>query len=105
MRCNSLAACPAVCSQMMDSSVMLRSPLHARLPGRRGPVRSDRRSIEALSEPADARRLPHRDPRHDQRWKDEEADGVLELGLEGRVQVGDQEKGAIRWTTRWALRC
>jgi hypothetical protein len=55
-------------------------------------VRSSARSSEALSEAPDARRLPHRDPRHDQRWEGEEADGVLELGGEGRVQVGDQKE-------------
>jgi hypothetical protein len=38
------------------------------------------------------RRLPHRDSGYDQQWQDDEADGALELGLEGRVQVADQHE-------------
>jgi len=46
----------------------------------------------ALSEFPDAWRLPHCDPGDDQQREDDEADNVLELVFEGRVQVGDQHE-------------
>jgi signal transduction histidine kinase len=40
----------------------------------------------------DAGRLPHRDPRHRQRWERGEADDVLQLGAERRVHVRQQHR-------------
>jgi hypothetical protein len=58
------------------------------------------RSTDALSEPPDARRLPHRDPGHDQQREDDEADGVLELRLERQSSLvpahGLVERG-VKW--------
>jgi hypothetical protein len=42
---------------------------------------------------SDARRLPHRDPRHRQQGKDEDADEVLQLCLKGRVDVCEEREG------------
>jgi hypothetical protein len=47
---------------------------------------------EGVSEPPDSGRLPHRDPGHDQDGEDGEADDGLELRLQGRVQVADQQE-------------